>query len=191
MFYILALQPLIDHTGKYFTYYRYSIVNKGDMEWPWLHGIAFSNPPSSPFRLKLEDDDDAGEFSDFVVNPIPLVTERFRKVLENCGVSNVEYYPVVMDNAEGFEDFPNYFAINVIGKVAAADPSQSKYTEAFGHMGANLFDKFVLNPHAVAGLDFFILAEHLSSVVVSERVKTACESAGVDTLRFNPIESLS
>ncbi len=191
MFYLLALQPLLDHTGKYFSYYRYSIVNNEDLEWPWLHGIAFSNPPTSPLRLKLEDDDDAGEFADFVLNPIPLVTERFRKVLENCGVSNVDYYPVVMDNIEGFEDFPKYFAINVIGKVAAADPSKSNYNETFGQMGANNFDKFVLNHNAVAGLDFFILAEHLSSVVVSERVKAESEKEGIDTLRFDPIESLS
>ncbi len=189
MFYKMQLQDLIDFNGNYFSYYSFDLTNENDLDFSWGHGIKFSNPPTSSLALKVDlDDEDAGAFADFILNPIPLVSERFKNTLEKCGVSNVDYYPVNIEGAEYFDSFPVYFAINIVGKVAVADAEKSKYTEAFGHMGANLFDKFVLNEKAVAGLDIFLLAEHLSTIVVSERIKLICEENGLSTLKFISIE---
>ena len=187
-YYKLALKTLVDAEGLEFPYYRFDISTEDDLEWPWMHGVALKNPPTAPLVLKVDlDDEDAGDFADFVVAPIPLVTDRFREALKASGVSNVEYYPVTMVGADQFDEFPVYCAANIVGKIAAADKAASRYTEAFSGPGATLFDKFVLDPKLNIDLQIFILAEHLSTIVVSERVKKNAESMGVDTLRFIPL----
>lgn len=188
-YYKLALKTLVDDEGLEFPYYRFDISNEDDLEWPWMHGVALKDPPTAPLVLEVDlDDEEAGDFADFVVAPIPLVTDRFREALKASGVSNIDYYPVTMVGAEQFDEFPVYYAANIVGKISAADKTASRYTEAFSGPGATLFDKFVLDPALHVDLQVFILAEHLSTVVVSERVKTCAEKMGVDTLRFIPLQ---
>ena len=187
-YYKLALKTPVDEEGQEFPYFHFDLKNDDDLEWPWMHGVKLKDPPTSPLVLAVDlDDEDAGDFADFVTGPIPLVTARFREAMEACGVSNIDYYPVTIIGADQFDEFPVYFAANIVGKIVAADKSASKYTEAFGGPGATLFDKFVLDPKLSTDLQIFVLAEHLSTVVVSERVKKGAEKAGVDTLNFIPL----
>jgi hypothetical protein len=189
MYYKLQLVPLIDEDDVPFSYYGFTACQKEDLEWLWHGGIKFSSPPTESLNLKINlDEPDAGEFPDYVSSPIPLITERLKSVLDSCGISNVDYFPVNIINADKFDNFPKYFAFNIVGKIAAADRDKSKYFEAFGEMGATIFDSFVLNENAVKNLEFFRLAEQSFTILVSERVKIACEVAGIDTLRFIPID---
>ena len=188
MYYELSLQDLVDENDDALSYFYIENVRDDDLEWPWLHGIKFSNPPSSPLALKVDlDDPDAGACADYVLGPIPLVTRGFRKVLDDCGVTNIDYYPVSIDGADRFGEFPEYLAINIVGKVAIADKRKSEYTEAFGHMGATRFDKFVFDPATVRGLKVFRMAERMAIVVVSEEIKVSSEKAGIPTLMFRPL----
>jgi hypothetical protein len=189
VYYKLWLVPLIDEDEIPFSYYEFNACQEDDLEWPWDEGIKFSVPPNQALKLKIDlDDPDAGEFADYVYGYIPLVTERLKSVLDFCGISNIDYYPVDIINADKFEDIPKYYAFNVIGKIAAADRDKSEYFEAFGEMGATQFSHFVLNKNAVKNLGFFRLAEQSSTILVSERIKLACEKAGIDTLSFIPLE---
>ena len=189
MFYKIQLVPLIDEDDLPFNYYNLKPCNNDDMERPWEQGVRFRSPPTEKLSLEIDlDDPDAGAFSDYIYGPIPLVTERLKLVLDSCGISNIDYYLVEVAGADKFDSFPKYYALNVIGKVAAADPGKSEYSEAFGQMGATLFSKFVLNNDAVRNLDLFRLAEQSFNIVVSEKIKLACQQAGIDTLRFIPLE---
>ncbi|MGZ4960632.1 MAG: imm11 family protein [Methylomonas sp.] len=188
MLFELELVDLIDEDGLAFSYYHFDSMDANNLEWPWLQGIKFGQPPTEPLRLSIDfSDPDAGEFADCISSPLPLMTSRFREVLNRCGVSNVDYYPVRIQGSERFDQFPEYYAFNIVGKVAIADQEHSTYKEAFGHMGANLYDKLAIDPKAAAGLDFFRMAEHLATIIVSERIKTESEKSGIDTLKFIPL----
>lgn len=188
MFYELAWVDLIDEYGLPFSYYHFDSLDSNNLEWSWLQGIKFGHPPIEPLMLGIDlSDPDAGEFADCISSPLPLMTARFRDVLNRCGVANVDYYPVRIQGSERFDTFPEYFAFNIIGKVAIADQEQSTYTQALGRMGANLYDKLLINPKAVAGLDFFRMAEHMATIIVSERVKIESENSRIDTLRYIPL----
>lgn len=194
MFYKLALKYLFDEDGLELLWFKFDNVNDEDIDkWRWFEGVKFPDPPKSSLNMRIdvdaEDEENLGGYPDYVSGPIPMVTQRLRQALEGCGVANIEYYPVEIEGAESWEGFPIYFAMNIVGAVAAADPSSKVALEAFGPMGATLYDKFLLNTKAVEGLDVFRLAEHLTTVIVSERVKSACEKSGVDTLRFDEIEA--
>ncbi len=183
-FHKLTLKILLDPEGNEFGYYEISPTNDDDLEWPWMHGAALKNPPTAPLALKVDlEDDNAGEFADFIVGPIPLVTKRFRDVLDAVGVKNIDYYPVTIEGSDEFDAFPTYFAANIVGKIAAAAPT-ARSTKAFGGPGANLFDELVLDPNLSTDLPIFILAENLSTVIVSDKLKKKAEAMGVDTLRF-------
>jgi len=189
MYYKLWREPLIDKDYNTYTYYEFKVCNKEDEEFDWFYGVKFPNPPSHILKLSvILDDPLAITFEDYVYNPIPMVSERLKSVLDACGVSNIDYYPVEIINAEKFDKIPKYYAINVVGLIAAADRDKSEYTEAFGQMGATLFDRFVLNEDAVRNIDLFRLAEQFSTIVVSERIKQACEKANIETLRFLELE---
>lgn len=188
MYYELGLESFVDEEGNEMTYYRFDVVDDGDLEWPWNHGARFTDPPTSPIALRLElDDPSAGEFADYLTSPIPVVTERFRRVLEACGAGNVEYFDVTVEGAERFDAFPQYYAFNIVGKVSASDDARSEYLEVAKQPATRLFGKLAIVEDRVRGLDLFVLAENLSVVIVSERVKSACEAGGVDTLRFQPV----
>lgn len=184
----LTLKALLDHEGNEFSYYDFDVKDEDDLEWPWMHGVKLKDPPTAPLKLAINfDDEDAGDCADFTVGPIPMVTQRFREALDAAGVTNIDYYPVTLEGAERFDAFPTYFAANIVGKVAAADKSASQYTEAFGGPGATLFEKLVLDPKLSTDLPIFVLAENMSIVIVSEKVKAKAEALGVDTLRFIPL----
>ncbi|MFI3220692.1 MAG: hypothetical protein QX189_16475 [Methylococcales bacterium] len=189
MYYKLWLVPLIDEDEIPFSYYEFNACQEEDLEWAWHDGIKFSVVPEQSLKLKIDlDDPDAGEFADYIYGYIPLVSERFKSVLDVCGISNIDYYPVDIIGADKFEDIPKYYAFNVVGKIAAADRDKSDYFEAFGQMGATQFSRFVINESVVKNIDFFRLAEQSSTIIVSERIKLACEEAGIDTLYFIPLE---
>lgn len=185
MFFQLELLDLIDEEGLPFSYYHFDTIESNSLEWPWLQGIRFAHPPIEPLLLSIDfSDHDAGEFADCIASPLPLMTARFRDVLNRCGVTNVDYYPVRIEGRERFDTFPEYFAFNIVGKVAIADESQSKYIQAFGRMGANLYDSLTIDSKAATGLDFFRMAEHLATIIVSERVKIIAAQMGIDTLNY-------
>ncbi|MDE1949438.1 MAG: hypothetical protein KGL43_13875 [Burkholderiales bacterium] len=189
MYYVLEQQPLVDEDGHEYGYYAVGPRDDEYTEWPWLEGVRFDPPPAEPLQLRVEaDDEDAGDFADYVFGPIPLVTARLREVLTRCAVANLEYYAVQVEGAQDFDDFPAYFAVNVVGKAALADPARSRGLEAFGGKGATLFDVFVPAPGAAQGAELLRMAESMAEVVVSERVRAACEEAGIDTLRFVPLD---
>ena len=149
-------------------------------------GLPGFRDASVEFRVDL-DDEYAGGFSDFVDGSIPLVSKKLRNVLESCGVSNIDYYPVKVAGAEEFDEFPEYFAANVVGLVKAAGPG-TLAAKTFGASGADIIDKFVVDTEAVGFLPVFRLAEHLATLVVSDQVRTACEAANLLSLSFIPLD---
>lgn len=183
-FYKLALKVLMDEDGNEMSYYDFHVKDEDDLEWPWGHGVALEDPPSKPLELAVDlDDESAGGFADYVSGPIPMVTKQLREVLDAAGC-NIEYFPVSIEGADRFDEFPTYFAANIVDKLAAADPKRSKFTEAFGGPGATLFDKLVIDPKLDTKLPLFILAENLSTIIVSEVLQQQIEASGVDTLHF-------
>ena len=187
-YFILGQESFVDEDGEPYGYYYVGPQEDEYTEFPWLGGVRFESPPPDPLVLHIDSDDaDAGGFADFVSGPVPLVTERLRQALLDAGAANLEFFPVLVEGAADFDDCPKYHAINIVGKVAASDPSKSSGLEAMGGMGATLFDKFVPAVSALQDLVIVRMAENLGEVIVSARVRKSCARRGVDTVTFVPI----
>lgn len=189
MLYALELHELVDENDEPYGYYQFDPVDNDLLEWPWLHGERFTDVPPQPLALRFDPyDEDAGGLPDYQASPVPLVSARLRRVLEASAVANVEYYATTIDGADAFDDFPEYFAVNIVGKVSA-DADGSVMTPTLGTMlmAANI-DRLSLPDAAARGQKLFRLAEHVVSVFVDDEVRRACEAADIDTLRFVPAD---
>jgi hypothetical protein len=184
----LKQRRIVDEDGEDFDVFQFECEDDAAVDLPWLRGIQFKNPPAARIALRLEDGSpDEGAFVDYLGRPVPLVSLAFKQALLQAGASNVEFYEVEIAGCAAHADFPGYVAMNVVGKVAVADPLQSKSERAFGVMGADLFDKLVPRANLETGLQIFRMAEQVTTLVVSEAVKRACESLGIVTLEFVPL----
>lgn len=158
------------------------------LEWPWRQGVRFDPPPPIPLKMRIEADASAdGYFRDYLASPVPVFSRRLAAALQAAGVSNLELFAIDVEDTVDWPEFPGYVAVNVIGTVSVADPERSLANKAFGVDGANLFDKFVPRTDIACGLSMFRSAEQLSTILVSEKVRSRCLAAGIDTVDFVPL----
>ncbi len=191
MFYRLTQASPVGPNGTEAQYHQVEALNYPACEWPWLHGVSFGEEkPEIPLDLKLETTAEVRLFADYMPWEIPLVSMRFDDVLRQAGVGNVESFPVASWSA-AFGLAPRYLALNVVGAVAIADGATSKsYKPLGGGLGAQLFERLVIDPARARGLHIFRMAESLSTLVVSERVRQFCAEANLTSLRFLPLKSV-
>lgn len=187
MLYALDLHELVDENDEPYSYFQFDPASPELLEWPWLHGEKFDSPPPEPLALKFDPDEEgAGGIPDYQAGPIPLVSARLRRALKKSGVANIDYFATKIDGGEAFVDFPQYFAINVIGTVSAQS-GKSNMAPTFGttQMAATI-DRLDLPDKSAQGKKLFRLAEHVVSIFVDDIVRRACLAADIDTLRFIP-----
>ncbi len=188
-YFMFGQRRIVDEDGVDWEVYRFA-ADDTVVDLPWLRGMRMPVPPPQPIRLRFQDDSpDEGVFVDYVAAPVPLVSHLLREAIERAGAANVEFYDVVVEGAEAYEDFPNYSAINVVGAIEVADPARSSGMRAFGLPGADLFDRFVPRADLETGFAIFRMAEQLSTLLVSERIVALCTELGVQTLEFTPLEA--
>lgn len=189
MLYALELHELVDENHEPYAHYQLDPIDETLLEWPWLHGEGFNDTPPEPLARRFAPcDEDAGGLPDYQASPIPLVRARPRQVPEASGVADVEYYATTIDGADAFDDFPVYFAVNVVGKVSA-DTEGSVMTPTLGTtlMAASI-DRPALPAAAARGQKLSRLAQHVATVFVDDGVCRACAAADIDTPRFIPAE---
>lgn len=153
----------------------------------WTLGERFENPPPEPVLVTIEPGDE-GIMLDFWDVAISLITKNLANVLTQAGVSNIDFYQAEIREARKGKVHDNYLAFNLIGTVAAADLSKSKFQAPDGSLISVDFDSLVIDEVKVRGALMFRLAESLNGIVVHESVKNAIEASGIDTLTFIPPE---
>jgi hypothetical protein len=189
--YLLGTVGAFDQDGNVIDYFEIELLDERWLEFPWLHGVRFKLQLPLPIQLQVDPEANEGKFADYRSSPIPLISDRFRKILASCAIGNLEFYATELTDRDEFDDAPSYFAMNVVGVAMTANESQTKSELAFGVHGADWIEHYVTDPSKYAGLDIFRVGEAISSIAVSERVRKACIAAGLETLKFTPIEQLA
>jgi hypothetical protein len=133
----------------------------------------FGQPPTPlVFRGNFDKDDPPRGFEGM---SIPVWSYDFVELLRGIGVDNFDVYPAVINGEHG-STWANYYAVNVLGAIAVADMSKSRFLQISSAPGGTPlagFQELVIDPAKVAMLDMFRLAESPSTLVVSERVTDA------------------
>lgn len=149
----------------------------------WKSCKRFADAPPAPIEVTI-DEGESGVVLELYDATIALMSRRLAEVLQAAGVSNVDYYDVVVHDLETKQKHVSHVAFNIVGSIAAADLGKSSFSAPDGPMVSVDFDKLAIDGQRVRGALFFRLAESVNGIVVHERVKKAIEAANIDTLTF-------
>jgi hypothetical protein len=162
-----------------------------DRKYQLLQGIS---------RLASWPPDLAAEFSkhrpegmrltDWIATPFGwlLVSDRFKKLLDDASAPNVEYLPIKMKNHKGRLASTDYWIVNFLVLIEAVDRDRSAFeVDAAEDDKIFRFDRLVLLDEIEArGPVIFRLKEQPYLILVREDLVTRIKEAGFTGLRFTP-----
>jgi hypothetical protein len=151
----------------------------------WSTGLPLNIAPKQPFVLKARAVRGyQGVPADFYNFRICLMSEKMVKALRRAGVDNLQLFPAqVLEQTTG-QRWP-IFAVNIIGRVAAADLAASEWKcYEDPPIGSIHFENLAFTPQAGYSLPLFRLAENLDSIVISSTVKSALKQAALTGVDF-------
>ena len=159
----------------------------GDV-WSWKSGQRFDEDEANfetPIRIEFEPlRGYEGPPVELLDLGIPVMSERLFRAIEAAGVSNVEWFDVVILNTATRQTYP-YKAYNVIGLVAATDLGKSEWESADAKLiGDVSFETLALDSSKAKDVLFFRLAENVNALLVHRRARATIEEAGITTLKF-------
>jgi hypothetical protein len=159
-----------------------------DIDW---HGAeSFEKSPKLPVRLLIYHGDlGNGLLPELCDVPIPVMSRRLLKVLQECGVSNLDSYEAVITDEASGKQFKSHVAFNLIGAVAAADDQKTNYLKGNpSRMIDADIESLSIDSDKARGVLLFRLAESVNGIVAHARVKEAVEASGIGAIAFLPPE---
>lgn len=196
MYYVLdCMSPL---EAEFYTVELKSSANRKR----WAAGVLFTpsneipefQPPLHAIELVTEEDDSdiPHVYAELYWDPLPIFSRRLVTALEAAGVDNLQTYDTRLVSVQGTNPPPpeHYRAVNVVGRVAAADLEKSEINPDVGDRELSTdFYSLSVDEKKAKDLLMFRLVENISVVLVHERVKEQVEAAGITTLSwFQPEE---
>jgi hypothetical protein len=114
-----------------------------------------------------------------------LFSSRLRTLLAQLGVDNIQYFPTLIRNPADGTETRDYELANLIGKVWCLDRKASVIdSRADDPDSIQFIDSLALDMARIHGQDLFRLGEKTLIIIVSDRLKRACESAKITGVRF-------
>lgn len=138
----------------------------------------------------VQDDDSQGVLTDNLIasgtNGL-LFSTRLRDLLQKIGIDNIQYFPAVVRNPVEKTSTKDYSIANIIGRVACIDRKSSELEMSPDDPDRIEFiESLAIDEKKARGLDLFRLDEKTEIIVLSDRVKKACEKAKITGVRFYP-----
>jgi hypothetical protein len=133
--------------------------------------------------IRCNNPDYDGDADDVLANHlgVPIYSFRLRRVLDESGITGIQYLPVRVLRRDGSE-IPGYQVANFLNMVRALDLEKSDYNlypDEFPERKGQIFTipKAVLKKEAVSRYDIVRLEEYPLYEAASERFKQAFEEA--------------
>ena len=151
-------------------------------QFEWISGIRFHRAVP---RETLELDPAYGnQLPDIFDTTIPLFSERLLQCLHDGGIDNIDAYPMLLRRQDTGDLIESYYAVNIIGRVDAADLGASVYRSRFGK--PYFTGPVVVDAHRCEGLEVFRLLHGPGFMVVNERVAGILAQGSFKALLLQP-----
>lgn len=136
----------------------------------------------------IRDEDSQGVLTDNLIAPGSrglLFSTRLRELLAGQGVNNIQYFPVRVTNPKNSTTTDDYQLSNLIGSIACIDQMASNL-EMHPHIlnTIEFINALILDETKIKDNLMFRAAEFTQVIVVHERIKNACEDAGITGVVF-------
>ena len=134
--------------------------------------------------IEITDENEDGVYPDFFTGiATAFCSEKTYQVLDKAGIQNIQYYPVVIIE-EGGRHVEGYYAMNILGRIACLDRSQSKCNYFEGEVVR--IKSMVLEESLVHDIPIFRLHELPDTILVNEKVANLI--AGLVGVHLSPAE---
>lgn len=150
----------------------------------WRTGHRFEAPPPVPVQVDLNPES-PGVMVPMFDSGILLFSNRMLEALTDAGVDNLDAYDAVIRDPATGKSWNDYKAVNIVGVVACADLSESKWDAPSGSPLVDTdFDSLAIDERKPGGALMFRLAECVTAIVVDEKVRKSLEEHHVEYLDF-------
>jgi hypothetical protein len=150
----------------------------------WRTGHRFGAPPPVPVQVELNPEF-PGEMMPMFDSGILLFSNRMLEALAAAGVDNLDSYDAVIRDPASGKSWTDYKAVNIVGVVACADLSKSKWSAPGGTPLVDAdFDALVIDEKKAGDALMFRLAECVTAIVIHEKVRRSLEEHRIDFLDF-------
>lgn len=182
MYYILEYCPFAE-PDPYRT--RCTGWNKDMIDSKFIDGKFITEKFDKPFEFELWEYQGGNGMAEFFYEAFPIMSDKLISALCEAGAENLQTYPAVLrDPLNGYER-TDYKVVNVVGKIAAADMSNSDYIDMGGiGMIAVGFKNLVIDNNKTDGALMFRLAESITDIIIHESVKKHLEKCDFKYLRY-------
>ena len=154
----------------------------------WISGAKLQVAVPRPIVYTIEDGDE-GDMGAYINAAAPLMSHELVEVLQGAGVDNLELHEALIREEVSGREYCDYWAVNIVGLIAAADKSKSLATSLEG-LGTWIH-KLVLDEQATRGVLLFRLREGPSKILVHRSIKDAIEAKRLPLLQFVAAEDFS
>ncbi len=154
----------------------------------WISGELLSAPVPKPLIFSIEAGDE-GELGAYYNTGAPLMSNKLVEILQSCGVDNLELHDALIQEVVSGKQYHTHRAVNIVGKVAIADKSNSQTSSIEGL--AHWVHKMVPDVAAAHGALVFRMAEGLSQIVINQKIKEAIEMHKLPMIYFTALEDFS
>ncbi len=141
-----------------------------------------------PIRIEAEIDEEV-VYTDIINPGVPLFSAKMMSALQECGVGNIDYFPVLLIDAQTQEVLAEYWLAIVTDIIACIDLEKSKFEE--NKMGNIVITKFAIDGSRTAGLNLFRLHNIPGLIIINEVLKEALSQRNFEGVSFKPTQEYS
>ncbi|MDH5651287.1 MAG: hypothetical protein OEZ39_05385 [Gammaproteobacteria bacterium] len=124
--------------------------------------------------LKFETNcDDENPPLEYMAGVAPVCSKLMLDALQAAGIDNIQTFPAILTTYANETVWDGYFALNIIGKVSAADMEKSKFVSIGEWPGGTPFAGFqnlVIDKNKTHDLYLFRLAECPSEIIIHKDI---------------------
>lgn len=123
-----------------------------------------------PINIPADIDEDEEIVYTDIINPgVPLFSEKMKSALEQCGVRNIDYYPVLIIDSQTKEVLAEYWLAIVTGIISCIDLDNSQFKQTAD--GQTVITQFSIDPSKTAGLNLFRFHNIPGLIIINEELK--------------------
>jgi hypothetical protein len=134
-------------------------------------GVPLELKSNEPFLAELDPEIIDGEMPTFFESPGLITTKEFYEDLLKIGITNLEKFPLIIEDKVHNRTIDTYVFLNIIGRFACVDMAQTQQSTLGDEPNLTLLDNPVLIGNKIPhDMDLFVLDEDTDCMIVSEKV---------------------
>jgi len=140
-----------------------------------------------PIKIPAEIDEDEEIVYTDIINPgVPLFSEKMKQALDRSGVTNIDYYPVLIIDYETKEVLREYWLGIVTDIVACIDLDKSQFNDSSA--GRTVITRFSIDHAKTGGVNLFRFHNIPGLIIIDEALKEKLSAIELKGVSFKPTQ---